>query len=304
MTAREPGDDPRRWSGQLDNLSDVERNSLVDSVRGARPRISIDQALRERWLEIWYQPKIDLRRKCLAGAEALARIHHPTLGVLLPGTFLGGVDDDSVARLTEHALLATLRDWTTFDEAGFNLHLAINVPVAVLLKLPVPRLVKENRPRAEHWPGLIVEVTEDQIARDIALANEIARQLKISGISVSIDDFGGGYSSFASLRELPFAELKLDHTFVRNCAVEGTNGAICQTAIDLAHRFGSMAVAEGIENVADLQALQVMRCDFGQGVLLAPPMPKERFIALLNSRLNRPKAAGEAVAAEPGSQVA
>jgi EAL domain-containing protein (putative c-di-GMP-specific phosphodiesterase class I) len=258
-------------------------------MRGARPRVSIAEAIREHWLEIWYQPKIDLRRKCLAGAEALARIHHPMLGVLLPNTFLADADEPSIVHLTEHALLSTLRDWTTFDEAGFNLHLAINVPVAVLLKLPVPTLVKENRPRAAHWPGLIVEVTEDQIARDIQLANAIAKALKISGVSVSIDDFGGGISSFASLRELPFAELKLDHTFVKDCAVEGTNGAICQTAIDLAHRFGSVAVAEGIENIADLQALQVMRCDFGQGVLLAPPMPKERFIALLNSRLNRPK---------------
>jgi EAL domain-containing protein (putative c-di-GMP-specific phosphodiesterase class I) len=289
MTARPPADDPGRWSSLLDNLSGNERNSLTDAMRGARPRVSIDEALRERWLEIWYQPKIDLRRKCLAGAEVLARIHHPMLGVLLPQTFLNDSDEQSVVRLTEHALLATLRDWTIFDESGFNLHLAINVPVAVLLKLPVPTLVRENRPEAEHWPGLIVEVTEDQIARDIALAAEIAKQLKISGVSVAIDDFGGGYSSFASLRELPFAELKLDHTFVQNCSVEGTNGAICQTAIDLAHRFGSVAVAEGIDNVADLQALQVMRCDFGQGMLLAPPMPKERFIALLNARLNRPK---------------
>ena len=304
MAARESGQDPQRWSGPLEDLSDRERSSLIDSMRGTRPHVSIDEALRERWLEIWYQPKIDLRRKCLAGAEALARIHHPMLGVLLPNTFLADVDEDGVARLTEHALLATLRDWNGFDEAGFNLHLAINVPVAVLLKLPVPTLVKENRPKAEHWPGLIVEVTEDQIARDIALANEIAKQLKISGVSVAIDDFGGGYSSFASLRELPFAELKLDHTFVRNCAVEGTNGAICQTAIDLAHRFGSVAVAEGIENVADLQALQVMRCDFGQGVMLAPQMQKERFIALLNSRLNRPKQAGEAAPGAAVGQVA
>jgi EAL domain-containing protein (putative c-di-GMP-specific phosphodiesterase class I) len=289
MSPREPTDDPRRWPGPLDNLTERERSSLTDSMRGARPRVSIAEAIREHWLEIWYQPKIDLRRKCLAGAEALARIHHPMLGVLLPSTFLADADEQSIVHLTEHALLSTMRDWTTFDEAGFNLHLAINVPVAVLLKLPVPTLVKENRPQAAHWPGLIVEVTEDQIARDIQLANAIAKALKISGVSVAIDDFGGGYSSFASLRELPFAELKLDHTFVKDCAVEGTNGAICQTAIDLAHRFGSVAVAEGIENIADLQALQVMRCDFGQGVLLAPPMPKERFIALLNSRLNRPK---------------
>jgi EAL domain-containing protein (putative c-di-GMP-specific phosphodiesterase class I) len=136
----------------------------------------------------------------------------------------------------------------------------------------------------------VVEVTEDQIVRDIALAQDIAKQLKISGVSVAIDDFGGGYSSLASLKELPFAELKIDHSFVKNCAVEGTNGAICQTAIDLAHRFGSVAVAEGIEAVVDLQALQVMRCDYGQGVLLAPPMPAQRFIALLNQRNNRTRA--------------
>ena len=288
MAAQHP-EDPRQWSGPLDNMSEDERGWLVDSMRGQPPRINVEQALREHWLEIWYQPKIDLKRKCLAGAEALARIHHPTLGVLLPGQFLDGVDDESLAHLTEHALLATLYDWNTFDAAGYNLHLAINVPVSALLRLPVPTLVREHRPRETHWPGLMVEVTEDQIVRDIKLAQEIARQLKVSGVSVAIDDFGGGYSSLASLRELPFAELKIDHTFVKNCAVEGTNGAICQTAIDLAHRFGSKAVAEGIENVADLQALQVMRCDFGQGVLLAPPMPKERFIALLNQRNNKPR---------------
>lgn len=286
MTVRQ-ADDPRHWSASLNNLSENERDLLVDSMRGTRPRIDIDQALHENWLEIWYQPKIDLRRKCLAGAEALARIHHPTLGILLPHSFIDESNDDSLALLTEHALLTTLRDWTTFNAAGFNLHLAINVPVTVLLRLPVPTLVRENRPRDDHWPGLVVEVTEDQIVRDIALAQEIAKQLKISDVTMAIDDFGGGYSSLASLRELPFAELKIDYSFVKNCATEGTNGAICQTAIDLAHRFGSVAVAEGIESVADLQALQVMRCDFGQGVLLAPPMPKERFIALLNQRNNR-----------------
>lgn len=263
---------------------------------GSEPEVELDRALRENWLEIWYQPKIDLRRKCLAGAEALARIRHPRGGVLLPENFLPASDEAGLVRLAEHALLATLRDWTNFNDAGFNLHLAINVPVIVLLRLPIPTLVRENRPKDENWPGLIVEVTEDQIVRDIALANSIAKQLKISGVTVSIDDFGGGYSSFASLRELPFAELKLDSTFVKNCATDGTNGAICQTAIDLAHRFGSKAVAEGIESLPDLQALQVMRCDFGQGILLAPPMPRDRFIELLNQRRNKPSQPSEITA--------
>jgi EAL domain-containing protein (putative c-di-GMP-specific phosphodiesterase class I) len=275
----------RRWSGPIQSLGDDERRSLVTSMTSdTLPRIAIGEALRNDWFEIWYQPKIDLKRKCLAGAEALARIRHPELGVLLPGSFLPDVDEDSIARLAEHALLCTLRNWTIFDDAGFNLHLAINVPVSVLLKLPIPKLVREHRPKAEHWPGLILEVTEDQIVRDIALANEIASQLRVSGISIAIDDFGAGYSSFSSLRDLPFAELKVDRSFVKGCATDATNAAICQTAIDLAHRFGSAAVAEGIESAADLQAMIVMGCDFGQGVLIAPPMPMERFLELLRQR--------------------
>ena len=72
--------------------------------------------------------------------------------------------------------------------------------------------------------------------RDMRLAQEIAHQLKVSGIKIAIDDFGAGYSSFSSLRELPFIEIKLDGSFVKDCATDATNAAICQTAIDLARR--------------------------------------------------------------------
>ena len=75
----------------------------------------------------------------------------------------------------------------------------------MLLKLPIAQLVAEYRPKSAPWPGLIVEVTEDQFVHDIALANEIATQLRVSGIPIAIDDFGVGYSSFSSLRDLPFA---------------------------------------------------------------------------------------------------
>lgn len=292
MAARDPADELRRGASPVANAG-----AGGQPAPQYTPHVEIAEALRNNWFEIWYQPKIDLKRKCLAGAEALARIRHPSLGVLWPSSFLPGADEQSTLLLAQHALLSTLRTWSTFDAAGFNLHLAINVPVNVLLKLPIPALVRENRPKADHWPGIILEVTEDQIVRDIKQAHDVATQLRVSGITISIDDFGAGYSSFSSLRDLPFAEIKLDSSFVKNCATDATNAAICQTAIDLAHRFGSAAVAEGIESAVDLQALQVMGCDFGQGVLIAPPMPQERFIALLQQRLNKPSA--PPTAAEP-----
>src|ERR1700687_5675404 len=207
----------RSWSGPIEQMAEDERRALIDSMTASeRPRIAIADALRNNWFEIWYQPKIDLKRKCLAGAEALARIRHPRFGVLLPGSFLPGVAEGSVSRLAEHALIAALDSRTMFDQAGFNLHLAINVPVSVLLKLPVCALVDRHRPTSDRWPGIILEVSEDQIVRDMRLAQEIADQLRVSGIKIAIDDFGAGYSSFSSLRELPFLEFKLNNSFVQN----------------------------------------------------------------------------------------
>jgi EAL domain-containing protein (putative c-di-GMP-specific phosphodiesterase class I) len=296
--------DVRNSSGPVQDPAADERRTPIDSTSaGLPPRIAISEALRNNWIEIWYQPKIDLKRKCLAGAEALARIRHPQFGVLPPGSFRAEVDEEGIAELAEQALLATLCDWTMFEEAGFNLQLAVNVPVSALFKLPIPRLVAEYRPKSARWPGLILEITEDQIVRDVALAREIASQFRVSGISIAIDEFGAGYSSFAMLRELPFAELKIDRRFVQRCATDAANAAICQTAVDLAHRFGSAAVAEGVESTADLQALMVMGCDFGQGMLIAPPMPKDHFVELLRQRMNEPRPAA-AKSAPAGNQKA
>jgi EAL domain-containing protein (putative c-di-GMP-specific phosphodiesterase class I) len=273
MTAHYQGDDQARFSGLHES-----------AVR----RISIDEALEKSWLDIWYQPKIDLRRKCLAGAEALVRMQHPQAGFLWPEDYVGLLDDEGLIKLVEHTMRTTLRHWTVFSDAGFNLRLAINVPATLLPQLPIKALIAAHRPASESWPGVVVDVTEDQLVRDIALTRLIAEDLKSCGVVVAIDDFGAGYSSFSSLRSLPFAELKIHSSFIKDCAADVTNAAICQTAIDLAHRFGSLAVAKGIEKIADLQALMVMGCDFGQGALVAPAMPKDRFLDALRQHMNRP----------------
>ncbi len=235
-------------SDEVPRISDPHESETI--------AVSIDEALANNWVDIWYQPKIDLKRKCLAGAETLVRLHHPQAGLLWPEDYLNLLDEDDLATLVEHTLRTTLRNWSTFDEAGFGLRLAINVPATMLSRLPVKALIAEHCAGSKNWPGLILEVTEDQIVRDIALTRKIATELKASRVEIAIDDFGAGFSSFSSLRDLPFAELKLHGSFVKNCAVDVTNAAICQTAIDLAHRFGSMAAAKGIPQDRFLEALQ------------------------------------------------
>src|SRR3954469_21479014 len=100
VMARNPADELRRWAGPINNLDEGERRSPVDSMSSnGRPRIEIVDALRNNWFEIWYQAKIDLKRKCLAGAEALARIRHPAYGLLLPGSFLPYASEEATTLL-------------------------------------------------------------------------------------------------------------------------------------------------------------------------------------------------------------
>ena len=272
--------------------AEAVRQCIATAGLNPAPAVSVrlDEALARGWLELWYQPKIDLRSKTLAGAEGLIRCRHPDHGMVGPASFLPSASAADLAALTELVVITALRDWDEIAAIGVNLHTAINTSVSALTSMNLPALIREYRPNRERWPGLILEVTEEEAVQDIALMHEIATQLRIYGITFAIDDFGEGYSSFARLRELPFAELKLDRSFVHECASNKQNAGICQAIIDLAHHFGAVAVAEGVEKPADLQAIHRMGCDMGQGFLLARPMPKSQLAAMLRQRTMRQQA--------------
>jgi EAL domain-containing protein (putative c-di-GMP-specific phosphodiesterase class I)/CheY-like chemotaxis protein len=267
-------------------LEDAPIDQWPDAARSADEKASVglNEALEHGWLEVWYQPKLNLIERKFAGAEGLIRCRHPELGVLPPSAFLPNAEAQDLTALTQFVILTALRDWQVLAKDGFNLKFAVNAPIAALTDLNLPDLIRANAPKNGKWPGLILEVTEGDVAKDIGLAHEIATQLSIYGISLSIDDFGEGYSSFARLRELPFAELKLDESFVQNCSQDAKNAAICQAVIELAHSFGALAVAEGLETSADVQAVKKMGCDIGQGYVFSRPMPNELFTAVLRQR--------------------
>jgi len=248
-------------------------------------KITLAEALSNNWIEFWYQPKIDLRKKQLAGAEAFARVRHPQHGILLPGSFMPGADDASLLALSEQALVSALKSGLNLSRLGVNLRIAINVPVSSLVKLPIGDIVRAHRPQVQNWPGLIIDVTEEQIVSEIALATELTQKLAEHNVKLAIDDFGKGYSTLMKLKELPFAEMKLDRSFVVGCGTDKVHAPICKTVIDLAHSFGSLAVGIGLEKASDAMALVSMGCDLGQGFLFGQPMPEERFISLLKQRV-------------------
>src|SRR5512139_2395461 len=138
-------------------------------------KIPLSEVLKHDWFELWYQPKIELKTMRLVGAEALVRARHPQRGVVAPFFFLpeASEDDmlrlteqviltceDDMLRLTEQVILTALGDWDVFNENGVAMKAAVNVPVSAFVKLPIPRMLLEARPRATNWPGMVLEVTE------------------------------------------------------------------------------------------------------------------------------------------------
>jgi len=163
--------------------------------------------------------------------------------------------------------------------------LAVNVPVSALVQLPIARMLREARPRASNWPGLILEVTEDQIINDLDLANDVAGALRDLKCELAVDDFGAGYSSLVRLKQLPFSELKIDRSYVANCHDDHFNAGLCETIVELGCRFGLRTVAEGIETTRESHKLQSIGCQIGQGYLFAKPMPKADFLSRLRARV-------------------
>jgi two-component system cell cycle response regulator len=248
-----------------------------DLPKGAA--VQLVDALRNNWLEMWYQPKIDLKSLSVCGAEALVRARHPSYGVITPANLLPPAGHPAYEPLSKFVIGQAMADWRCFVDQGLRLRLAVNVPVSVIHTPDFIPMVRSFLPTDASFPGLTVEITEDEIIRNPKWAREIATQLKLYNVGISIDDFGSAYASLSRLNDLPVIEVKIDRSFVSGCSSDRLKHSLCQTVVDLAHRFGATACAEGVETPEDLGALIKMNCDTAQGFLFAEPMPASMFTA-------------------------
>ena len=253
-------------------------------------RIVLDDALKNDWIEFWYQPKIDINRKKLVGVECLVRARHPQHGILPPNAFMPGARDDAVASLAKKAVADAVRSSDLFATLGVNVPLSVNMPLDILAKLSLGDVLNPLKPDPSAWPGLIIDLHEKSVIHDMPVAIEVSKKIAPLNVKLALDDFGNGYNAVAKVKELPFAEIKIGREFVTNCSIDKSKAAICKNAIELAHKSGAVAIAVGIERGAEVLTLAGMGCNGGQGYLLGQPMPETRFIALLRLRANLPKA--------------
>lgn len=265
-------------------LQNILHDLKLGSAAPVEVTIELADALKNKWIELWYQPKIDLRKKQLVGVEAVAHARHPLHGALPPESFMPGAGEASLKALAECALVGALKFGLGLSRLGVNLRIAVDVTFGALTAVPIGDIVRAHRPQAKDWAGLVLDIPEQQIVSEIALAGELAGKLAEHNVKLAIDDFGKAYATLMKRKDLPFAEIKLDRSFVVGCSSDKINRPICKTVIDLAHSVGCLAVGTGVDKASDAAALTAMGCDLGQGLLLGRPMPEERFLALLKQR--------------------
>jgi len=249
---------------------DPERLGLLGELR---------RALDDGELVLHFQPKVALSGGEVVGVEALVRWQHPERGLVPPGLFIPLAEQTAlIGPLTRYVLDAALAHCRRWRNAGRSLTVAVNVSARNLLDETFVDDVLELLARWRVPPSALeLEVTESAIMADPVRAKRVLSRLAHVGITLSVDDFGAGYTSLAHLKELPVHQLKIDRSFVAALTTERSDAAIVAAVVDLARTLGLHTVAEGVEDQATLDELTRLGCDVAQGYHLSRPLPADQL---------------------------
>ncbi|MEW2382477.1 bifunctional diguanylate cyclase/phosphodiesterase [Micromonospora sp. NPDC047707] len=256
------------------DTADVARLTLG----GDLPRAVADQEF-----TVNFQPIVDLGTGAVTGAEALARWHHPTHGMIDPLRFLEAVERSGLLPAFAEAILdQALVAASTWRDAGFDVPVAVNVSPRSLLDARFPGSVLA-RLRAHDLPPdrLVLELTETLTLSQLDVVDRVLSRLRDEGVRLALDDFGTGYSSLSLLSRIPVHELKIDRSFVTEMESSVEAAAVIRSTLDLGRSLDLTVIAEGVENEPQRRALWELGCTGGQGHLFARPMPAGTLLAAL-----------------------
>ena len=257
-------------------------NSLV--IHDHRMETEIRKGLDQGQFSIHYQPLIDLATGQISGAEALMRWKHPEWGNVAPNEFIAVAErSDLIHRIFDLSLRTALADAECWRAQGIAPPLmTVNVSAANMkaegFNYQVRRILAEY---AISPTELEMEVTESLLFEDEELFITRVRQLKAIGLRVSIDDFGTRYTGFNVLKKLPIDTMKIDKCFIRGIHQSHDMRALCATIVAMARQMKMQTVAEGIEELGELEVVRRIGCNVGQGYLFRRPIPPMEFTDLL-----------------------
>ena len=244
------------------------------------------QALRNRELQLLYQPQIELASGRIVAAEALLRWHRPGPGTIPPDRFIPLAEETGlILDIGDWVLSEACHAFRHWTEAGLDIRrISVNIsPTQIQRDTLLPSV--ENALSQSGIPGhcLELEVTEESWLNNLDRSIHTLHALRRRGLRVAVDDFGTGYSSLQYLKRLPVDVLKVDRSFIDDIPHDPNDVAITRAIIALSRSLGLEVVAEGVETEAQAAFLDKERCQLGQGYLFARPMTADALEALLRN---------------------
>ena len=261
---------------------------LVHELESKELEADVVRALRDRELEVYLQPKYDIRTEKIRGAEALIRWNHPEKGMLSPAKFVPACEANGFICTIDFFVLEEvcrhLREWK--EQERQLVKVSVNFSRRHLAESDfVSRLIEAVRYYDLEPSDLEIELTESVAYDEMGTLLKVMHQIKEAGFGLSMDDFGSGYSSLSLLREMPVDVLKLDKGFLDGC--HGNEKAdrdkrIIYHIISMAKDLQITVLAEGVETEQQKEFLKALNCDMIQGYYYAKPMPADRFATYLD----------------------
>ncbi len=275
--AKENGRQSYQFFKPAMNVRAVERQSIEESLR---------MALQRREFELHYQPKINLKTRQIAGAEALIRWNHSTRGAVCPAQFISVAEDCGlILPIGKWVLHEACRQARTWLDAGLPLpSMAVNVSAMEFRDKNFLEGVFAILEDTGLDPKLLeLELTESVLMEHAESAASTLKELRARGVQLAVDDFGTGYSSLSYLRKFAIDALKIDQSFVRQITTTPGETTIVTAVISMGRSLKLRVVAEGVETAEEMAFLQAHQCDEAQGYYFSQPVPPQQFAKLLKS---------------------
>lgn len=263
------------YSQQLDNMI-VKKLKLEHYLK---------KAIENNEFTINYQPQINLENNTIEGFEALIRWHHPELGNIPPSDFIPLAEETGlIVDIGELVLMKVCNQIIEWISKGLNpIRIAVNISPIQFKSVDMVNLIDEILGcKGLNGKYLELEITENILIEDLHEVVEKLSELKKRGITISIDDFGVGYSSLKYIRDIPVDKLKIDRTFIKDIPHKD-NGSIAKTVIQLGNILDFKVIAEGVETVEQVKFLKENGCSNIQGYFYSPPISAEKAEDILRS---------------------
>ena len=254
---------------------------------------SLRLALEREEFELHYQPQVGIKSGAIVGVEALLRWRHPQKGLIAPMQFIPFAEETGlIVPIGTWVLNRACAQNKAWQDAGLpHIPVSVNMSARQCEQDDIDQVVK----RALEESGLEAKYLELEITESISMAHPdesvpLMTRLRQTGVTLSIDDFGTGFSNLSYLRRFPVDRLKIDLSFVREIATDPGSLAISEAIITMSHSLNLQVIAEGVETLGQLELLGARNCDSIQGFYFSPPVPGDALAQILREgrRLSNP----------------